>query len=357
VRILDRYLLGEFIAYLAMGLLAFVGIFLIVDVFEKIDTFVDAQAAPMLIIRFYLSYIPVVVVQILPVAVLLASLLSLGRFARHHELTAMRVAGQSLFRIFQPILLFAVGLGVATFILGEAVVPAANQRRKQVMNQEIKHKSEPLRRSDVRYIGRGGRIYVIGAYDVPRATMRDVVIQEFAAGALARRIDARQGQWQSDHWELRNGYERIFAGDSVETRRFDRLQCKTGERPDDFAKEERDPDGMGFAELRRWIERFRQSGGEARPYLVDMHLKLAMPFVNVITVLIGASLSTRLRRGGTALGFGLSLIISFLYYSLIRAGQALGHGGTLPPVLAAWAANLIFGALGLILLLRAQRGH
>jgi len=187
--------------------------------------------------------------------------------------------------------------------------------------------------------------------------MRDVVIQEFADGSLARRIDAHQGQWQDDHWELRGGYERIFAGDSVETRRFERLSITTGERPDDVAKEERDPDAMGFAELRRWIERCRQSGGEARPYLVDMHLKFAMPFVNVITLLIGASLSTRLRRGGTALGFGLSLIISFLYYSLIRAGQALGHGGALPLVLAAWIANLIFGALGIILLLRAQRGN
>jgi lipopolysaccharide export system permease protein len=295
-------------------------------------------------------------VQILPVAVLLAALLSLGRFARHHELTAMRVAGLSLFRIYMPIILFAIGLGAASFYLGEAVVPDANLRRKQIMNQEIKHKPERTRRQDVRYIGRGGRIYIIGSYDVPRATMRDVVIQEFAAGRLARRIDARQAQWLDDQWELRGGYERTFAGDRVVTTRFDRLALAAPEKPEDFAKEERDPDAMGFAELRRWIERFRQSGGEARPYLVDMHLKLATPFINVITVLIGAALSTRLRRGGTAVGFGLSLLISFLYYSLIRAAQALGHGGALPPILAAWIANLIFGALGIMLLLRAQRG-
>ncbi len=357
MKILDRYLLSEFIAYLVMGLMAIVGIFVIVDIFEKIDTFVDAKAPLALIVRFYASYIPVVTVQVLPIAVLLASLLSLGRFARHHELTAMRVAGLSLFRIYLPILLFAVGLGIAAFALGEIVVPEANQRRKRIMNQEIKHKPEVSRRQDVRYIGRDGRIYIIGSYDVPRATMRDVVIQEFAGGNLARRIDARLGQWQGQHWELRNGYVRTFGGDSLSTRRFDRFEFRAAEQPDDFAKEERDPDVMGYAELRRWITRFRQSGGEARPYLVDMHMKLAMPLVNVITVLIGASLSTRLRRGGTALGFGLSLLISFLYYSLIRAGQALGHGGTLPPVVAAWIANLVFTAIGLALLARAQRGQ
>ncbi len=96
MRILDRYVLSEFVAYLAMGLFAFIGIFVIVDVFEKIDVFVDAQVKPALVLRFYLSYVPVVLIEILPVAVLLASLIAFGRMARLHELTAMRVAGRSL---------------------------------------------------------------------------------------------------------------------------------------------------------------------------------------------------------------------------------------------------------------------
>lgn len=357
MRILDRYLLREFASYLLMGLLAFVGIFVIVDVFEKIDTFVDAQAEPLLVLRFYASYVPVVVVLILPVALLLASLLSLGRFARYHELTAMRVAGQSLFRIYLPVFSLALALSAASFALGEMVVPEANHRRKKIMDQEIKQRpSFPSRRQDVRYIGLGGRIYIIGTYDTQRKLMRDLVVQEFAGGTLGRRIDARQGQWKDDHWELMTGYVRTFSGDSLGSERFDRLRLEVPERPEDFAKEERDPEVMGYAELRRWIERFRQSGGEARPYLVDLHLKLASPLTNLITVLIGASLSTRVRRGGTALGFGLSLVISFVYYSFIRAAQALGHGGALPPVLAAWIANLIFGGLGVLLLVRAQRG-
>ncbi len=357
MRILDRYLLWEFLAYLAMGLLAFVGIFVIVDVFEKIDTFVDASASPSLVARFYLSYVPVVVVQILPVAVLLASLLSLGRFARHHELTAMRIAGQSLFRIFQPLFLLALTLSTISFLLGEMVVPEANHRRKQIMDQDIKQRPVMVtRRQDVRYIGHEGRVFILGSYDTQRAVMRDVVVQEFKEGTLSRRIDARLGQWRDDHWELQNGYVRTFSGDSVGTQRFDQLPLVVPERPEEFSKEERDPEVMGFLELRRWIERFKQSGGEARPYVVDMHLKLASPLTNLVTVLIGASLSTRLRRGGIAFGFGLSLIISFIYYTLIRAGQALGHGGELPPLLAAWISNIVFGALGLALLVRAQRG-
>jgi lipopolysaccharide export system permease protein len=356
VRILDRYVLSEFVAYLAMGLFAFIGIFVIVDVFEKIDVFVDAQVKPALVLRFYLSYVPVVLIEILPVAVLLASLIAFGRMARLHELTAMRTAGRSLLRIYLPILLFVTGLAVASFSLSELVVPEANSRRKQIMNHEIKKKPEfPARRQDLRYVGQGGRIYIIGSYDVRRSIMRDVVIQEFAAGTLARRIDARQGRWDDSHWVLIDGFVREFTGDQVKTTHFPEHTLEVPELPDDFAKEERDPEIMGFRELKRWIARFRGSGGDAAPYLVDLHMKLAAPFVNLVTVILGAALSARIRRGGLAIGFGLSLIISFLYYAMIRAGQALGHGGSLPPVLAAWLANLVFGGFAAMLLAQASQ--
>jgi lipopolysaccharide export system permease protein len=357
VKILDRYILREFISYLLMGLLAFIGMFLIVDVFEKIDTFIDAKAPLALVLRFYASYIPVVAIEVLPVAILLATLLSLGRFARFNELTAMRVAGRSLVRVYQPIVLFVLLICVAAFAMGELLVPEANFRRKQIMNREIKQRPEfPARRQDVRYVGRDGRIYILGSYDVRRSAMRDVVIQEFKDGTLARRVDSRRGTWIEDHWELSDGYIRVFGGDSLSSQRFVTLRLDVPEAPEDFAKDERDPDFMGYRELRRWIERFRQSGGEARPYVVDLQMKLANPFVNLITVLLGASLSTRVRRGGTGLGFGLSLVISFIYYAVIRAGQALGHGGNLPPLLAAWMANIVFGLLGAILMIRTHRG-
>ena len=356
MKILDRYVLSEYVAYLLMGLLAFIGIFVIVDVFEKIDTFVDAQVALPLVLRFYLSYVPVVLIEILPVAVLLASLIAFGRMVRLHEFTAMRSGGRSLLRIYLPVFVFVLGVAATSFALGEVVVPEANSRRKRIMNHDIKKKPEtPARRQDVRYVGQGGRVYILGSYDVRRAIMRDVVIQEFAGGALVRRIDARQAKWVEGRWELADGYLRRFDGDQVATEHFDRMPLAASEVPDDFAKEERDPDIMGYRELKQWIARFRQSGGDAGPYLVDLQMKLAAPFVNLVTVILGAALSSRLRRGGLVVGFGVSFLISFLYYALIRAGQALGHGGTLKPLLAAWLPNLIFGTIAMALMWRAHR--
>ena len=112
---------------------------------------------------------------------------------------------------------------------------------------------------------------------------------------------------------------------------------------------------MNYAELRAYVEKLRASGGRVANYLVDLHLKLAFPLVNLIVVMIGASLATRLRMQSAALGFGLSIAIAFIFFGLMRTGQALGHNGALPPYLAAWMADLIFAAIGFEMMRRAQR--
>jgi lipopolysaccharide export system permease protein len=88
---------------------------------------------------------------------------------------------------------------------------------------------------------------------------------------------------------------------------------------------------------------------------VDLHAKLAFPLINLIVVIIGASVATRLRMQSAALGFGLSVAIAFVFYAFMRTGQALGHNGALPPYLAAWMGDLVFGAVGVVMLVRAQR--
>jgi len=112
---------------------------------------------------------------------------------------------------------------------------------------------------------------------------------------------------------------------------------------------------MSYRELRAYVRRLRASGARVESFLVDLHLKLAFPLVNFIVVLIGASLATRLRMQGAALGFGLSVLIAFLYFAFMRTGQALGHGGALPPYLAAWLGDIVFGLTGVIMMAQAQR--
>ena len=103
------------------------------------------------------------------------------------------------------------------------------------------------------------------------------------------------------------------------------------------------------------IELVRESGRITAEYATERDLKVAFPLVNLMAVLLATPLATRLRRGGVAIGFGLSLVLFFLYIALVRFGQVLGHAGHLPPWTAAWLGNIVFGFAGLVLLIRTSK--
>lgn len=358
VRILDRYLLREFALYLALGLGGFIAIFIVVDLIDKIAVFLDHDAPFLLIARFYLFRAPEVVVQVFPVALLLATFLALGQLNKFGELTAMRSSGISLGRILAPVFGVAAVSALVSLAIGEMIVPYTNRERDRIYDQQIQDLKQDrvVERPDLTYLGRGGRIFYMRTYHVDARRMDRVTLQEFEGGRLSRRIDAAEAVWQGAGWVFRDGYVRTFDGERETARPFAEMAVDgIAERPDDFAKEVPNPDEMNYADLRAYVERLRASGARVDAYLVDLHLKLAFPLVNLIVVMIGASLATRLRMQSAALGFGLSVGISFVYYAFMRAGQALGHTGTLEPYLAAWLGDLVFGAAGLVMMVQAQR--
>jgi lipopolysaccharide export system permease protein len=358
VRILDRYLLREFTGYLVLGLIGFIVIFIVVDVVEKIDVFLDHRAPFGLVLSYYASLAPDIVVKVLPVALLLATFLALGQLNKFGELTAMRASGISLARILAPVFgvaLACVGLSLA---LGELVVPPATRARDEIYNRGIQQitATHHTERPNLTYLGEGGRIWFARLYVVPERRMHEVAVQEFKAGQLVRRIDAAEASWDGSRWVFVSGFTRTFKAGQETAAPFERMAVGgLAERPEDFAKENAQPDEMNYVELREYVERLRASGARVSNYLVDLHLKLAFPLICFVVVLIGGALATRLRMQSAALGFGLSVAIAFVYYGVMRAGQALGHYGALPPYVAAWLGDALFGGIGLTMITQAQR--
>jgi lipopolysaccharide export system permease protein len=358
VRILDRYILREFLGYLVLGLLGFISIFIVVDIFEKIDVFLDHQAPLHLITRFYLYRAPEVVVQVFPVALLLATFLALGQFNKFGELTAMRVSGRSLISILAPVIAVAVVSVGLSLLLGEVVIPHANRERDRLYDEQIqKLRRETINeRTDVTYLGEGGRIYYIRLYLVREKRMHEVSLQEFVGGELKRRIDAAEAAWDGKRWVFVSGFTRTFEDGNEIAHPFRRMAVDgIQETPDSFAKELRKPEEMNFVELGDYVRKLRASGARVANYLVDLHLKLAFPLVNLVVVVIGASLATRLRMQSAAIGFGLSVAISFVYYAFMRTGQALGHNGAVAPYVAAWMGDFVFGLVAVLMVVQAQR--
>ncbi len=332
MRILDRYLLREFTTYLALGLAGFIVIYAVVDIIEKLGSFLDHRASFALIGTYYLNLVPKILVQMMPVALLLATFLALGQLNKFGELTAL---------------------------LSEFVVPKSARECNDILNRRIQQMSNMrgIERTDLTYLGQGGRIWYMRLYIVPERRMHEVSLQEFTRGQLVRRIDASEATWDGQRWVFVSGVKRTFDAQGHEVAEtFPRLAVGgLAERPEDFSRDDIRPEEMNYFELSAYITRLRSSGARVANYLVDLHMKLAFPVICVVVVLIGGALATRMRMQSAALGFGLSIAIAILYYAVMRAGQALGHNGAMPPYLAAWMGDMIFGAIGLVMLREAQK--
>jgi lipopolysaccharide export system permease protein len=253
----------------------------------------------------------------------------------------------------------ALLISALVFVVNEVALPPLNARRLELYRVEIKRQGAEGAsiRTNLAYLGRDGRTFLIRTYNVPAREMSEVVIQQIEENTLTGRIDAESAKWENGRWVFRRGFTRTFDQQGEHAAQFEELVIPGLEEvPEDFAKAEEDPHALSYWELQDYIERLHQSGSRVQKHVVELYLKVAFPLTNFIVVVIGTALALRVRRGGLAFAFGLSIFISFIYYAFIRTGQALGHNGSIPPFLAAWMGNLVFGALAVELFRRARRG-
>lgn len=359
MRRLDRYTLRDFLLYSLMGLILFIGIYILVDVFERLDTFVDHKTALSTVIRYYLWGLPLIILQVVPVAVLLGSMLSLGQLRRFNEITAMQGAGVSPARIALPLLAAALAISSGVYAMSETLVPDAYHAQRRILQEEVKgERSESgVGRLHVRYLGRGNTFYAIEFFDGSTGSLRNVSVQQLSGGGIRWRVDAAHGELRDGIWSFRNGFLRTFRDSTETTTQFRRYGSSSlKEKPQEFARLQENPFHMNMRSLRQYAERVRASGGRDVKIRVDYHLRISFPLSCVVMVLLGASLSLRIVRGGSApLGFGATLAIAFAYYAFIRAGQALGYNETVPPLAAAWVANVLFSGIGWFLFWKVTR--
>jgi lipopolysaccharide export system permease protein len=359
VRIHDRYVLGDFWRNVAIGLLAFTVIYVTVDLTEEINNFVDNHARFTDAVLYYVFKIPWILVLVMPVSVLLATVFSLGRLSKQNELTAFISSGTPLARIALPIIVSAFLLSLAVMAFGEYVIPDANRksyRIKHVVIMKEAQDTDTRYRTNVHYQGEGGRTYYAESYDILLKALVNPILYEYRNGMLHRRIDAKKAYWDGAEWVFVDGAVREFLPQGEKVTPFDKLPVKgLAERPEDFAKEEIAPEEMNSRQLSAYIAKLARSGGPVDKYRVDFYFKFSFPFTNLIFALIGAALASAKRKPSMATGFGLTLLISFTYYGVLRIGQGLGHSGAIDPFFGAWMGNIVFIVIGGCLLYRANQ--
>jgi lipopolysaccharide export system permease protein len=357
LRIIDRYILKNFIKTLILTFFAFYAITLVIDCVEKVDTFVDKKAEIADILLYFYYALPNFIIIIMPIALLMASLFTMGQFVRFGELTALKAAGVSLYRIVFPLLLFGIFISVLSFWFDEIVVTASERERTRVFDINIKKSNTLyLRKENILLQDTKDRVISIALYDGPNHIGRNVNIQERFENRIILTLSAEEIVPSDGDWVLKKGKIRDFASGEEVIREFDEYRITDFTFTEkDIVSEKIEPEEMNSIELLEYIEKLERIGNPYNQWFVDYYKKFAFPFANLIVILLGLPLATKKWKGGAAVGFGVCIFICFTYYSLMTFTHAMGYKGTMTPVMAAWSSNVIFGALGLTILIKAQK--
>lgn len=347
MNILTRYVARIYLKMLLLCMGAFLGIYLVVDFMEKIARFTRAGGRWIDIAAFFVSKIPEIVTQAAPLAVLMATLLTLGTLSMNSELTAMRSCGMSLARISSPILALSLLVSVTSLFIGEVVTPRSYQQRTYIQEVLIEKKSPSayFRQHNI-WHREEGAILRASLFDPQKRELKGVTLWEVAPGSAQpeRRTDAATGTLEDRGWVLQDAMVREFRnGEVASTRRFPTLGVKLKLKPDDLKVLGKYSDSMTISELRRYCDKLRSGGYDPTRYLAQMHSRFSLPFGCGVMAFLGIPFALRSgRSSGIAFGIGLSLVIGFLYVMVNSVIISFGQAGLLPPVVAAWATNFIF---------------
>lgn len=359
MKILNRFLLKHFIRILSLSIAAFIGIYLLIDFFEKVDDLIEYKASALDYFIYLSNSIPFIFVQILPLAILTSMVLTLGGLSRTNEITAMRACGVNLWRIVQPLMTLTLLLSFLLLLLNEFAIPWNSKQLNNLLEVKLKGKQQiQLTRNEIWYRN-DNQIINIAVANLQKQQLQGVKIFTFdAQQKITKRLDTSIVHFEDGEWQATNLTEIIFdpeSGDLIKTINFKNKIIDIDRKPEDFSRRENLNNEFNFRQLSTMAEKLEREGYDATRQRVDMHSRLAVPFTCLIMGFLGIPFALqRGRNSNIALGIGLSLGIGVVYFIIQSLVIAFGYSNAMPPLFAAWTANFIFLLLGVWLLLNVK---
>jgi lipopolysaccharide export system permease protein len=357
LRQLDRYVLRSWVRIFVLTALGFPVVSILINLTDTLNRLLDRGLTMKQIVVSYIYSIPEYASQVMPAAVLFATVFTVGSMGRHSELTAAKAGGQSFHRLMRPIFIAAALASVLAFVVGE-LAPGATARQLEI--QKAKQARPTRTRFNFVYRGDAGWVYTIRSLDVVTRQLKQLMLERQGTGlsypGLILTADSASYDDALKVWRLRRGASRIIASPARQaTFNFRSMRLRAlKQSPADLLAESKAPDEMRYAELGRYIDALRRSGNDANKLIVEQALKLALPATCIIIALFGAPLAVTSPRAGAAVGVAISLGTTVIFLLFVQITKAIGAGGVINPVLAAWFPNVVFLFAGLVLLAKVR---
>lgn len=346
---LDVYVLRYFLRFFGNGLGFCVGLFVLIETFDRLDEFLEPHVRWSDACRYLLARLPGIIYQMLPAACLLASVVTFSTLSQYQEITAMRAAGVAPLRLLRP--LFGCGMLISLVMLSSQLtfVPAATQYANTLWHTRIHPPKNPASQGQIRWQRYDSRVWSAMRTVPEEQRLLGVTLFVLSPqGEIIQRYDAAEARQEAQGWLLREGILRSFdhrMPGQTRVEPFQQHHVAFPERLQELGRERKAPEEMGLVELWAVTRSAWRSGRALAPYMTELHGKIAFAVVCVLMAGCGAPLALhRNRQGGMMRAVGLTLGGGFSYWMVYSFAMAFGYSGYWPPVVAAWSAN---GCLGM----------
>jgi lipopolysaccharide export system permease protein len=360
MKILDKYLIRQFLQTIIFALLGFIMIFIIVDMMENLDDFLDQHVVKMIIVEYYLVFIPEIVRLLLPVSLLFGGLFTIGKMSNLNETTAIKAGGISMYRSMLPLVLTTIIICCGDIYFSGYLVPKANKSKTQIERKYL-NKNRENSETNIFFQDTKTRIVSIGYFNEEINQATKVGVQEFDANDITKlnmRLDAASMHYDSTarQWILINGTRRVFSLTSDQVTRFASMPLRDMHfKPHDLIVKQQKPGEMNITELKETIANQSQAGNDPRVWQIEYYSRISFSLTGIIIVLFGLPFSTNRGRGGLAIQIGVNILITFIYLVLYKVVVAFGTNGSLNPILTAWLVNAGFFVAAVINLFRVRQ--
>lgn len=362
MRILDRYILKSVLSLFLMCLLTFLFLYIIIDVFSHLDEILKQKVGITVLLEYYLSYLPMIFVQVSPMACLLSTLYTFGKLNRNNEVIAMRASGLSVLQISKTVILFGAIVSVMVFLVSNKLAP-----QSMILNEKIKTQMEDgSKRSQAKeqevynnlcMYGLKNRLFFVNKFSIADRTMEQIVIlEQDEKQNITRKIVANKGVYSDGLWRFYQCITYNFDENGQikdEPRYMEEEIMAIPETPREFLTQRQRPDYMTIAQLEDYIWKLSKSGAVTitRNLKVDLYQRFTMPLTSLIIILLGIPFALKMKKRATGLSsIGISIMMGFLYYVFSAVGIALGKAGILAPMLAASLSHIIAFSAAIYLL-------
>ena len=356
--ILDRYMVKEFSVYCIAVIVGFTVLMTGNTAFIMSDLITGKQIPFWILSQILILRMPAMIVLGLPVAVIFAVFLAMGRLGKDSELVAMRTGGVSFQRVILPVLGMSAVVSIFSFWLNEVVVPTANHVSQDYIRKFWVTEAIEAPEANVFFKIPGDLVVYSNSYDEKRQGLGQIFLFELPQDTGFPKVTlAEAGHMDEHRLSLDNGTTFEFDVNGMLARNavFDHYSTDISREIHTLFGEQRTPQEMNSVQLKKYLKDYDANSIPVASQKTDYYFKFSIPVANLAFAIVGLLFVVSTPRRENYSGILLGLVLIMVYWILMTVSRSMGQNGKIDPMLAAWSQNILYFVVGFPLLFTSRR--